>query len=97
MLKIGKVKWFNNTKKYGFLIVEQREVFVHFSAILKEGYKTLKKDQIVECDIVQSAKGEMAINVKLLSGSKLAQKDQAFFPVSERKLEAAQILQGVSQ
>jgi len=89
MLKIGKVKWFNNKKKYGFLVVDQREIFVHFSAILKDGYKTLKTDQLVECDIVKGEKGEMAINVKPLSGHKLAQKDQAFFPANERKLEEA--------
>lgn len=77
-MPIGKVKWFNNEKKYGFILVDNREVFVHFSAILKEGYKTLKKDQIVECDIVAGAKGELAINVRTPSES--SQKEQAYFP-----------------
>lgn len=76
---VGKVKWFNNEKKYGFILIDGREVFVHFSAILKEGYKTLKKDQIVECDIVKGAKGEMAVNVKALSERKLSQQEEAFF------------------
>lgn len=60
----GVVKWFNNEKKFGFIVINGRDVFVHFSAILKEGYKTLKKGQEVECDIVQGPKGDMAINVR---------------------------------
>lgn len=70
-MPIGKVKWFNNEKKYGFLIVDKREVFVHFSAILKEGYKTLKAGQVVECEVVKTPKGEMATNVKILQHSKM--------------------------
>ncbi len=79
-MPIGRVKWFNNEKKYGFILIDNREVFVHFSSILKEGYKTLKKDQIVECDIVLSDKGEMAVNVKILPTHKLAEREQALFP-----------------
>ena len=60
-MAIGKVKWFNNEKKYGFILIEDREVFVHFSAILKEGYKTLKKGQIVECDIAKGPRGDRGI------------------------------------
>ena len=67
---IGKVKWFNNEKKYGFILADDREFFVHFSAILKEGYKTLKKGQDVEFDVVQGPKGEMAANVKVLPSVK---------------------------
>lgn len=65
-MAIGRVKWFNNEKKYGFILIDDREVFVHFSAILKEGYKTLKKGQEVECDVVKGAKGERAVNVKAM-------------------------------
>jgi len=71
-MAIGKVKWFNNEKKYGFILIDEREVFVHFSAILKEGYKTLKKGQEVECDIIKSPRGERAVNVKELSASPLS-------------------------
>lgn len=60
----GVVKWFNNEKKYGFILVGNREVFVHFTAILKEGYKTLKKGQVVDFDIVEGPRGERAINVR---------------------------------
>lgn len=59
----GKVKWFSNTKKYGFIIADGREIFVHFSAILGEGYKTLKKGDAVNLDIEETPKGEKAINV----------------------------------
>ena len=60
----GKVKWFNNQKKYGFILIDGKDVFVHFSAILKEGYKTLKKGQEVECEVIQTPQGERAVNVK---------------------------------
>ncbi len=63
-MSVGKVKWFNNEKKYGFILIDEREIFVHFSAILTEGYKTLKKGQMVECDVVKGPRGERAINVK---------------------------------
>lgn len=62
----GKVLWFNNEKKYGFILIGEKQIFVHFSAILKEGYKTLKKGQTVECDVVMSPRGERALNVKVL-------------------------------
>ena len=76
-MPVGKVKWFNNEKKYGFIIVEQREIFVHFSAILTEGYKTLKKGQVVECDVVKGPRGERAINVKTIPLPKLAPRTES--------------------
>jgi CspA family cold shock protein len=64
-MSIGKVKWYSNTKKYGFISSDDgREVFVHFTAILGEGYKTLKEGQTVEFDIVEGPKGDRAANVK---------------------------------
>lgn len=60
----GKVKWFNNEKKYGFITTEGKDIFVHFTAINKPGYKTLKKDQIVELEIVMGPRGEIATSVK---------------------------------
>ena len=60
----GTVKWFSNEKGYGFIEREQGEdVFVHFSAIAMEGYKTLTEGQRVEFDIVQGQKGLQAANV----------------------------------
>lgn len=60
----GKVKWFNAEKGYGFIETEQGgDVFVHFSAIQMEGYKSLDEGQAVEFDIVQGARGPQAANV----------------------------------
>ena len=63
----GKVKWFNNKKGYGFITPESRnDVFVHFSAIKSDGYKTLQEGQEVEFDIQQGPKGEQAANVVIV-------------------------------
>jgi cold shock protein len=60
----GKVKWFNATKGYGFIErAEGKDVFVHFSAIQGDGYKTLKEGQEVEFEVVADSKGEKAENV----------------------------------
>ena len=60
----GKVKWFNDSKGYGFIEQDSgKDVFVHFSAITMEGYKTLKEGQEVEFDIVEGPKGKQAANV----------------------------------
>ena len=62
----GRVKWFNETKGFGFLEQEGGgpDVFVHFSALQGEGFKTLTEGQAVEFDVVQDAKGAKAQNVK---------------------------------
>ena len=60
----GKVKWFSDAKGYGFIEVEgRRDIFVHYSAIQKEGFKTLNEGQDVEFEIVDGAKGPQASNV----------------------------------
>ena len=60
----GKVKWFNAEKGYGFVEREDGgDVFVHFSAIQSEGFKTLEEGQAVEFDVVQGNRGEQAANV----------------------------------
>jgi CspA family cold shock protein len=61
----GTVKWFNNAKGYGFLGRDDggADVFTHFSAIQKNGYKTLKEGEAVAFDIVQGDKGPQADNV----------------------------------
>jgi CspA family cold shock protein len=60
----GKVKWFNASKGYGFISQEDgSDVFVHFSAIQGDGFKTLDEGQEVEFDVVKGAKGPQAANV----------------------------------
>jgi len=60
----GTVKWFNNQKGYGFICGEEgKDVFVHFSGLNMEGFKTLEEGQQVTYDIVDGAKGPQAVNV----------------------------------
>ncbi|KXG74610.1 cold-shock protein [Thermotalea metallivorans] len=60
----GTVKWFNAEKGYGFISRENGDdVFVHFSAINMDGYKTLEEGQTVEFEVVQGEKGPQATNV----------------------------------
>ena len=61
----GKVKWFNNQKGYGFIAADDgADVFVHYSAIQIDGYKTLTEGQAVEFDVTEGPKGKQAANVK---------------------------------
>ena len=61
----GKVKWFNNEKGYGFIEYNDLEdIFVHYSAIKKEGYKTLKEGDLVEFKLIETGKGLQAIDVE---------------------------------
>lgn len=64
----GKVKWFNNTKGFGFINAAESsdDIFAHFSQIQMEGYKTLRPNQEVEFELVDGEKGKQAINIKLL-------------------------------
>lgn len=60
----GTVKWFNDRKGFGFIHVEDgQDVFVHYSALQGEGFKTLKEGESVEFDLVDGAKGPQAANV----------------------------------
>lgn len=64
---IGTVKWFNQKKGYGFITSEGNEdVFVHFSAIQGDGFKTLDEGQQVEFDVVDGPRGPQAANVNKL-------------------------------
>ena len=61
----GTVKWFSNEKGYGFIERDEGDdVFVHFSAIAMDGYKSLREGQRVEFEIVEGAKGLQAANVQ---------------------------------
>lgn len=63
----GTVKWFSNKKGYGFITLEGgeqgKDIFVHFSAIQGEGFKTLNEGETVELEVEQGPKGEKAVNV----------------------------------
>lgn len=64
-LQTGKVKWFNAEKGYGFIAVDGgNDVFVHYSAITGDGYKTLEEGQDVEFEIVEGNRGPQASNVR---------------------------------
>ena len=64
MIVNGKVKWFSNQKGYGFIQTDDgKDIFVHFSAIESEGFKTLGQGQEVEFEISEGPKGPQAANV----------------------------------
>lgn len=67
----GKVKWFNNAKGYGFILPGEEgngeDLFVHYSSINMEGYRTLKAGQLVNYDILQGPKGLHAVNISALT------------------------------
>ena len=63
-MAVGRVKWFNNTKGYGFIEMDEGgDVFVHYSAIEGDGYRSLTQGQEVEFEITQGQKGPQATNV----------------------------------
>jgi len=60
----GTVKWFNNQKGFGFICDEDgKDVFVHYSGINMDGFKSLEENAKVEFDVVESEKGPQAVNV----------------------------------
>ena len=64
----GNVKWFNNEKGYGFIEYREGEdIFVHYSAIMQDGYKTLNQGDNVNFDLIETEKGFQAQNVQSLS------------------------------
>ncbi|MEE4362166.1 MAG: cold shock domain-containing protein CspD [Pseudomonadales bacterium] len=64
-MKTGTVKWFNNAKGYGFILPEEggEDLFVHYSSIQMDGYRTLKAGQAVQYDTQEGEKGSHAVNV----------------------------------
>lgn len=70
----GRVKWFNNEKGYGFIDYPNGEdIFVHYSAIKQDGYKSLAEGQVVEFDLIETPKGLQAINVSATRDARVEQ------------------------
>ncbi|HQK42735.1 MAG TPA: cold-shock protein [Anaerolineaceae bacterium] len=67
--EIGKVKWFDSAKGFGFIARSngEKDVFVHYSAIIGDGYKTLKENDTVEFSVAQGPKGAQAQDVKVIT------------------------------
>jgi len=67
--EIGKVKWFDSAKGFGFIARSngEKDVFVHYSAIIGDGYKTLKENDTVEFSVAQGPKGAQAQDVKVIA------------------------------
>ncbi len=66
-MPVGRIKWFNDAKGYGFIETEDgQDIFVHFSAINGEGFKSLREGEQVEFEVVQDEKGPKASNVTKL-------------------------------
>ena len=64
---VGRVKWFNNEKGYGFIEYKENEdIFVHYSAIRQEGYKTLTEGQLVKFQLIETSKGYQALGVEVV-------------------------------
>lgn len=83
----GTVKWFSNAKGYGFIAPEQggEDVFAHFSAVYMDGYKTLKRGQLVEFDISEGPKGLQASNIRP-SGDFVATEMPTLEPVRSQQM-----------
>ncbi|HHZ02594.1 MAG TPA: cold-shock protein [Tissierellia bacterium] len=66
-MKTGTVKWFDSAKGFGFITSDEgNDVFVHFSAILVDGFKTLEEGQKVSFEVVEGARGPQAANVAVI-------------------------------
>lgn len=73
----GKVKWFNNSKGYGFILCDasEEDLFAHYSAIEMDGYKTLKAGQAVQFETTPGPKGTHAVNIRPLQTEQCAPVD----------------------
>ena len=64
----GRVKWFNNEKGFGFIeYTEDEDIFVHYSAINQEGYKSLSEGQLVRFKLIETPKGMQALDVEVIN------------------------------
>ncbi len=77
--KTGTVKWFSRVKGYGFIAPDdqEKEIFVHFSGIIGEGYRNLEQGQRVNFDVEDTPKGPQAVNVEAVGGEETAAPSEA--------------------
>ncbi len=69
-MNTGKVKWFNAEKGYGFITGEDgKDIFVHYSSINADGYKTLEEGQTVTYDVIESTRGQQASKVTVIQAA----------------------------
>lgn len=70
-MKTGVVKWFNSNKGFGFLVdsTTQKDIFVHYSAIMSEGFKDLAEGQEVTFDVLETERGPQASNVQVVKNA----------------------------
>lgn len=70
-MEVGTVRWFNNKKGYGFIQKKSdgKDIFVHYSAITMDGYKTLQTNDVVSFEVTAGDKGPQAANVKVTSAA----------------------------
>ncbi len=70
LMNTGKVKWFNAEKGYGFITGEDgKDIFVHYSSINADGYKTLEEGQTVTYDVIESNRGQQASKVTVIQAA----------------------------
>ncbi|RDS87567.1 cold shock domain-containing protein CspD [Pseudomonas fluorescens] len=83
----GKVKWFNNAKGYGFVNEDGKteDLFAHYSAIIMDGYKTLKAGQAVSFEIIQGPKGLHAVNIDAVKEAAKAETHEKNTPSTAHK------------
>lgn len=88
--KKGTVKWFNDQKGYGFILQENgADVFVHYSAVVSEGFRTLAEGQLVEYTLEEGPKGPAAVNVHKLPMAEAEETgDSAESEAAEEEVEA---------
>lgn len=71
-MMIGRIKWFNNERGYGFIEYnEDEDIFAHYSNILQDGYRTLEQGQLVQFKLLETAKGFQALEIVPLSETNL--------------------------
>ena len=83
----GKVKWFNDAKGFGFIEQEEgSDIFVHYTAITMEGFKTLSENQVVDFEVVEGPRGPQAANVVPAEGE-VAEKEEEVKEVEEEEVK----------